>query len=250
MPSDFLPAQSAAVLAAYAKGMGVPGESFSSEGLILGERPSHAPWPYLALVVSCPGGTVLSVAPEMIAFAEANLPERPFQAAQAEFLRKLASAAEGIRGRASVDGPNICWALCTDPVPRELPPGLRLESKDAAWMNAFLASGEFPNGIGVTGVNARDVRNRYAAVIVDKDGSPVAVAGAFDTFGLTEVGIDVAAARQGEGLGIAAVAALTGEILARGETPLYGCAATNIRSQRTAHAAGYVPVFSDAVIDG
>ena len=107
MSHDFLAAQSAAVLAAYAKGMGVPGESFSSDGLILGERPSHAPWPYLAMVVSCPGGTVLSVAPELFAFAEANLPKLPVQAAQAEFLRKLAAAAAVGRGRVSVDGPNI-----------------------------------------------------------------------------------------------------------------------------------------------
>ena len=117
-------------------------------------------------------------------------------------------------------------------------------------MNAILDSGAFPNGVGESGVNARDVRNRYAIAVEDREGAAVAVSGAFDTLGLTEIGIDVVPERQGEGVGIAAVAALTLEILTRGETPLYGCAADNIRSQRTAHGAGYVPIFADAVIDG
>jgi hypothetical protein len=38
------------------------------------------------------------------------------------------------------------------------------------------------------------------------------------------------------------------EILSRAETPFYGCAATNIRSQRTALASGFMPVYSDGAV--
>ena len=250
MANAFLAAQSASVLGAYAAGMGVPPEAFGSGEFTLVERPGHAPWPYLAFVVRCPGGTVLSVAPDLFEFARSNLPVRPHHAARANFLRALAAEAERTRLGVYVHGPSVCWALGRHPTPRSLPAGLRFVHKDAAWMNALLDSGAFPNGAGGTGVNARDIRNRYAIAVEDREGAVVAVAGAFDTLGLTEIGIDVVPERQGEGLGVAAVAALTIEMLARGETPLYGCAADNIRSQRTAHAAGFVPLFADATIDG
>ncbi len=251
MANDFLAAQSRTVLGAYARGMGVPESAFRSGELLIAERPADAPWPYLAFVIACPpGGTVLSVAPELLEFAASNLPGRPNHVVRPEFLRELAAAAEQAGRRVSLAGPSICWALGRQPEPPSLPTELRFALKDAVWMNALLAAGAFPNGIGVSGANARDVRNRYALAVEDGEGTPLAVAGAFDTFGLTEIGIDVATGRQGEGLGIAAVAALTREILSRGETPLYGCAADNIRSQRTAHAAGFVPLFADATIAG
>lgn len=249
MPNALLAAQSRAVLSAYARGMGLDAEVFENGELTIAERPGHAPWPYLAMAISCPGGTALSVAPELLDFANANHPEVPYQAAQIAYLHRLGREAESRGLRVNLDGPNICWALGTAAEVPALPADLHFTLRDADWMNSFLESGEFPNGIGETGVNARDVRNRYAVAVEDANGTPVAVAGAFDSFGLMEVGIDVSADRQGEGLGIAAVAALVREILARGETPLYGCAATNIRSQRTARSAGFVPVFSDATID-
>jgi GNAT superfamily N-acetyltransferase len=248
--ADLLADQSRSVLAAYAQGMGVPSEAFEARELLIAERPLLAPWPYLALVVACPpGGTVLSVAPDLLDFARATQPGRPNHAARPEFLRGLAAEAERMGTPARLDGPSISWALGRVVEPPVLPPGLHFEVKDHAWMTTLFAEGRFPNGIGEIGPNARDVRNRYAVAVVDEHGEPVAIAGAFHTFGLTEIGIDVVEGWQGHGLGLAAVAALTREILARGETPLYGCAADNIRSQRTARSAGFVPLFADAVID-
>ncbi|MFN0145004.1 MAG: GNAT family N-acetyltransferase [Dehalococcoidia bacterium] len=250
MANDFLAAQSRAVLAAYAGGMGVPESAFESGELLIAERPAPAPWPYLALAVSCPGGTVLSVAPDLVTAAEDLRPARPNQAVRPEFLRRMTVVAEQSGRRTHLDGPNISWALGRTPDAPALPADLRFELKDAAWMNELLGPGEFPNGVGEPGPMSREVRNRYAVAILDAADQPVAIAGAFYTFGLTEVGIDVVPGRQGEGLGVAAVVAVTREILARGETPLYGCATDNIRSQRTAWAAGFVPLFADAVIDG
>jgi RimJ/RimL family protein N-acetyltransferase len=85
-------------------------------------------------------------------------------------------------------------------------------------------------------------------VLFDATGAPVAVAGAFQTFGLLEIGVDVVPAFQGRGLAPLVVRAATAAILARGAEPFYACAATNIRSHRTALAAGFLPVCSDATV--
>ncbi len=249
MDDDLLASQTRAVLGAYARGMGVEATAFEGGLLTIAERPGNAPWPYLAFAVSSPGGTVLSLDPRLLDFAARAQPRQPFVAAKAEFIRQLAATAERLGPRVTVDGPNICWALGQAPERPNLPAGLQYEERDAAWMNAQLAGGRFPNGAGSGAVNARAFRNRYAVVITDRAGEPVAVGGVFDSFGLAEVGVDVVPERQGEGLGAAVVAAAVRRILERGETPLYGCAADNIRSQRTARAAGFVPVFSDTVID-
>ena len=250
MANTFLAQQSRMVLEAYANGVGLPASVFASGELTIAERPESAPWPYLVFALSCPGGTVVSVAREYLGVALANKPAHPYQATEANYLRTIAAAIQQPSRPLSIDGPNITWALGRIPEVRSLPTGMSYQRFDAAWLNGHIPGGAFPNGAGRTGENAREIRNRYAVAVVSSAGEPIAIAGAFLSFGLSEIGIDVVEPFQGQGLGVAAVAALTREILDRGETPLYGCAARNIRSQRTAHAVGFVPLLADAVIDG
>ncbi|MEP7215308.1 MAG: hypothetical protein ABI782_03595 [Anaerolineaceae bacterium] len=46
------------------------------------------------------------------------------------------------------------------------------------------------NGLGETGRDGRELRNKYGVVIADRNGEPVAIAGVFDTFGMSEIGVD------------------------------------------------------------
>jgi RimJ/RimL family protein N-acetyltransferase len=117
-------------------------------------------------------------------------------------------------------------------------------------MAAEMERRRFENGIGLPGEGGRSFRNRYGVALFDETGEPAAVAGVFFTYSdpIREIGVDVARPYRGRGLGKVVVAAGAREILDRGEVPLYGCAATNIRSQRTALAAGFLPAFSDASV--
>ena len=93
----------------------------------------------------------------------------------------------------------------------------------------------------------RRFRNQYAFAALDSTGEPAAVAGVYDTQGLTEIGVDVRPEHQGRGLARLVVSAAARSILDAGGAAYYGCAVTNIRSQRTALAAGFVPVCWDAI---
>ena len=115
-------------------------------------------------------------------------------------------------------------------------------------MNAAMPSGRFENGAGALNEGGREHRNRFALVLYDSTGDPVAVAGAFDTHGMMEIGIDVVRAHRGRGFGRLAVSAMAREIMRRGEIPFYGCAPTNIRSQRTAESSGFRIVCTDAIV--
>jgi predicted GNAT family acetyltransferase len=101
--------------------------------------------------------------------------------------------------------------------------------------------------VGEPGVAARDARNQYALVLFEND-EPVAVAGVFLTSGSHEIGVDVVRSKRGRGFGALVVAGAAREITARGGTPLYFCEATNIRSQRTALATGFLPVASQGAV--
>ena len=60
-----------------------------------------------------------------------------------------------------------------------------------------------------------------------------------ERFGVMLVGIETRVAFRRRGYARAALAALTREVVGRGLTPLYGCAATNVASARTARSCGY-----------
>ena len=243
---EFEVRQSAAVFAAYARGMSVSPDVFRGGGLTIAPRPADSPWPFVAFVVTAPGGTLACFAPEALAWARANQPASPAAAAEPAFLIEVLAASGA---RAAISAPELSWSLAHAPGPGDPPAGVQLESRDPAWMLAEMDAGRFPNGVGTAGANARETRNRYAVVLLDSRDEPVAVAGVHDTFGLSEIGVDVVPGRQSEGLGTAVVNAAVREILARGDIPFYSCSATNIRSQRTARACGFVPAFYNAALD-
>jgi GNAT superfamily N-acetyltransferase len=158
------------------------------------------------------------------------------------------------RGRlASAQGSAIGWALSAAPPVPSVPAGFNLRIEEGEWMRSEMVSGRWPNGLGygpTGGIGGRAARNRFAAVIFDAVGAPVAVGGVMDTWGLLEVGVDVLEEYQGRGLGALVVQAATRAILDRGGVPLYGCAFDNIRSQRTALASGYLPTYAEAYVAG
>jgi RimJ/RimL family protein N-acetyltransferase len=115
-------------------------------------------------------------------------------------------------------------------------------------MAGEVTTGRWDNGIGQFANDARNVRNQYAFVLRDSDGEPVAMAGVFETYGMLEIGVDVLPEHQQRGLAPVVVSAAARQILDDRRVPLYGCAADNIRSQRTALASGFLPVYADAAI--
>lgn len=242
MTSAFRTAQVGAVHAAYEAAFHAPPGAYAAGAVAVIARPGDAQFPYTAVASIGAGGSVLSVAPELLAVAESHLPADFAHIARAPFLSHFLRD----DSPASMGGPELLWALGSVPALPALPPGLQLDERDAAWMNAEQPSLRFPNGVGRPGVNARESRNRFALVITGAAGEPVAVGGAFDSFGLLEIGVDVLPENQGSGLGRAVVAAAARAILDRGGTPLYGCAVDNIRSQRTALSVGFLPVLTEA----
>ena len=104
------------------------------------------------------------------------------------------------------------------------------------------------NGVGEPGRDGREFRNRFALALYDAEGELAAVAGAFDTYGMLEIGVDVARRHRGTSLGRLVVSTLARAIMNEGKVPFYGCAATNIRSHRTAESCGFRIVCSDAFV--
>jgi GNAT superfamily N-acetyltransferase len=129
-----------------------------------------------------------------------------------------------------------------------LPAGFEFREHDAEWMNAEMANHRFENGVGAAGKDGRELRNRFALGLYDASGELAAIAGAFDTYGTFEIGVDVLRQHRGLGLGRLVVSAMAREIMRRGEVPFYGCGATNIRSHRTAEGCGFRAVLSDATV--
>jgi RimJ/RimL family protein N-acetyltransferase len=233
---------------AIATSLGGTVDAFTSERLTIVDRPEPPAWPYVAMVATFGTGTLVSIDPEYRDVAEEHAPSPHYRAHYPSFLNRIleAGATRGIRMEASP--PMLLWALSRMPEARPAPPGLTFQRVDAAWMVAEQANHRFENGVGEPGVAAREMRNRFGAALMDDSGRPIAVAGAFLTFGVLEIGVDVVREHRGRGLAPLVVAAVTREIVERGETPLYGCGATNIRSQHTALAAGFMPVCSDAFV--
>jgi hypothetical protein len=248
MDDAFLRNQTSAILTAYAHGLGVAPEAFESGEITFVERAADAPWAYTALAITVPGGSVVGVAPGLLDLAEQNRPKKHYLATRPEFLRHFSDHANKIGAPSFMTGESICWALRNVPAPPKLPAGLSFQLKDVDWMNAEQPNLRFENGVGEPGVAGRSFRNKWAIAIASDDGEPIAVGGVFDTFGLDEVGVDVLRSHRGQHLGASVVAAVTREILERGGVPFYGCAASNVRSQRNAMSVGYVPVFTDASV--
>ncbi len=247
---DFFASNVAAVRCAFAAFLGCDESAFQTESLTIVDRVDPPMWPYIALAATFGTGTVLSVDRAYREFAEAQRPKRHYRAASPKVLQPIAAEAGRRGAKATVSAAAIGWALATVPDAPEVPDGLELRTLDEAWMAEEMERRRFENGIGLPGEGGRSFRNRYAVALFDASGEPVAVAGAFFTYAdpVREIGVDVLRAHRGRGLGKVVVAAAVREILDRGEVPMYGCEATNIRSQRTALAAGFLPAFSDASV--
>jgi RimJ/RimL family protein N-acetyltransferase len=191
---------------------------------------------------------VVSVDPDLREFASALEIEKPEVAAWPPFLSAIAAEASRAGREASAGPISLVFALSEPPRPPATPEGLDLRRVDRDWMNAEQHSGRFPNAVGSPERAARAERNVFALGLFDGAGEPVAVAGVFETLGLHEIGVDVVPASQGRGLAPIVVTAAAHAILELDAAPMYACAATNTRSQRTAIASGFLPVASDAFV--
>src|SRR5690606_17574991 len=115
------------------------------------------------------------------------------------------------------------------------------------WRTGHVESGAYSNALGDPGDAFVETIWQFGLALVASDGSPAAVAGAYnDGDGVLEIGIDVARDFRGQGLARAAVNAMTARILELGALPTYYCAPTNIRSERTGLACGFLPAFSQS----
>lgn len=82
------------------------------------------------------------------------------------------------------------------------------------------------------------------AVVARERGEIIGVAGASaDGDSLWQIGVDVASAARGRGVGRSVVGRLAGEILARGKVPYYSTAMGNVASQALAVAVGFWPAW-------
>lgn len=235
------------VRSTFAKGMGVEPDAFETSALTIVDRPVATPW-YTAMAATFGNGTVIAVDPAYRELVEQRQPAPHYRVHYPEFLYTLVEEGARRGETLAASSPGVLWALGSLPAEPTGRDGLELRTVDADWMATEMPNRRFENGIGLPGVAGRDFRNRFASVLFDAGGEPVAVAGAFDNFGLLEIGVDVVREHRGNGLGPLVVAAVTREIVAAGDTPFYGCAATNIRSQHTALACGFIPVASDAFV--
>ncbi|MEX0782253.1 MAG: GNAT family N-acetyltransferase [Dehalococcoidia bacterium] len=240
----------AAVRTALASFVGCAPSAFLTETLTVVDRPEPPVWPYVALAATFGTGTVLSVDRDYLAFAETVLPKKHYHATLPSFLGQIAEESRRRGTNPPVSVPQLGWTLVTVPDAPLVPAGLVLRVVDAEWMAEEMQQRRFENGVGLPGEGGREFRNKYGVALFDRDGAPAAVAGTFLTYAdpIREIGVDVANAHRGRGLGRVVVAAAVREILERGEVPMYGCAPTNIRSQRTALSTGFLPAFSDAAV--
>ena len=247
--SDLLQTNTASVRTALATFLGCDAAAFEGESLTMVDRVTPD-WPYVALAATFGVGTVLSIDPLVGDYARGLRTDHHYDALRPPFLGLIATEARRLERKCSVSAPVVGWTLARVPEVPGAPPGFELRRVDVDWMAEEMTRRRFENGIGRPGEGGREFRNRYGTALFDSAGEPSAVAGAFFTYAdpVREIGVDVARAHRGRGLGELVVAALVHEILDRGEVPMYACAATNIRSQRTALAAGFLPAFPDAAV--
>lgn len=244
--ADFFQSQVNAAREAVAAGINCDVSAFDGNTLTVVDRPDQA-W-YTVLMVTFGTGTVLSLDPAYRAFVEDDFIRKHYFAMRPQYLELITE--EGMSRGESLEygSASLCFVLHEEPSQWQPPDGFTLTREEASWMNDPENGRRFENGAGEPGVGGRAFRNRYALVLRDTNGGIAAVAGAFDTFGMLEIGIDVEREHRGRGFARLAVSALARTIFDEGKTPLYACSPTNIRSQRTAAAAGFRIAFSDAFV--
>ncbi len=127
------------------------------------------------------------------------------------------------------------------------PPGYAIERSDAEGLRG-LAHADWPNAIGRA---PRPNRPTRVAAIARRDGQVVGVAGASaDAERLWQIGIDVASAHRGVGLGAQLTADVARAIFEHEAVPYYSTLAGNVPSMRTALSAGFRPAWVEVVTTG
>jgi GNAT superfamily N-acetyltransferase len=245
--SDLFKRYSKATREAYAQGLRCDVSAFESEALTIVDRPKESPW-NTAIAATFGTGTVLCIDPAYREFVEANPPKKHYHAMSTAFFGAIAAEGQRRGVKLLFWSPGICFTIAEHPPELSVPAGFEFREQDAAWMNAEQQNHRFENGVGAAGKDGREFRNRFALALYDAAGEIAAVAGAFDTYGMLEIGVDVLRGQRGQGLGRLVVSAMAREIMRRGETPFYGCGATNIRSHVTAESCGFRAVLSDATV--
>ena len=148
------------------------------------------------------------------------------------------------RVAARASGTALGFALSAHPTPRLLPAGFTRTVVGREEIARLRSDDRFPNALGETGEADRIEWTNSAIVIRDADYEPAAVCAWWDAgHGYSEVGVDVRDDSQGLGLGTMVVGEAVHRLLGAGQVPFYSCRADNIRSQRTALACGFLPVF-------
>jgi hypothetical protein len=249
MSRDLFDKYAQATREAYAKGMNCAVSDFDGEQLTIVDRPESTPW-YTMTGVTFGTGTVLCLDPAYRDVAEANRPAKHYRALSRAFTQVIVEEAARRGQTVNAYAPSLCFTIASEPPELPPPAGYELIERDAAWMNAEQQNNRFENGVGAPGMDGREFRNRFALVLQDGSGEIAAVAGAFDTHGMLEIGVDVVRAQRGSGYGRLVVSALAREIMKRGAVPFYGCGTTNIRSHRTAESCGFRVVCSDVFVSG
>lgn len=220
-------------------------EDFGRHELVIVERPATQPARFLLMALTFGTGTVVSVHPDYLDWVRANVPtDKHYRAMFPNVL--LQPLAEEAARRGQLSGwrsPNLSFLPGAPPVAREVPGGLERRVVDASWRDRVWPTGEFHNSLGELDPPENE-GFKFAVALMDGD-TIAAVAGAWDDSpGFAEIGVDVARAYRGRGLGEVVVTQLAAEIASRGEVPTYYCAPTNVRSHRNALGCGFLPVAS------
>jgi hypothetical protein len=233
---------------ATADEIGCDPPDFHSNTLTVVERPAQARDPWALLIVTFGTGTVISADRDYLPFIAGRTIEPHYRAFYPPvLLEPLARHAAAIGREIAWRGANLGFVPASQPRSIPAAAGLELVRVDAAWRERHIASGVFSNALGDSGDSIAAASWRFALVLVDADGTPAAVAGAYDDGpGRLEIGVDVARPFRGTGLAPGMVTAMAREAIGQGLLPTYYCAPTNIRSQRTALSCGFMPVVSIA----
>lgn len=220
---------------------------FDSHSLTIVPRPDGTFGTFAMMALTFGTGSVVSVEPKYLDWAKANAPtDKHYRALFPNvLLQPLAEEAERRGETLGWRSPNLSFLLASGPAAHPLPSGLRALPFDKAWRAERFPSGEFHNALGELD-DPVDDSFQYGLALMDGE-TPAAVAGGWDDCeGLIEIGVDVARAYRGRGLGEVVVSNFARLIAGHGQVPTYYCSPTNVRSHRNALGCGFVPVASAA----
>lgn len=226
--------------------LGCTPSDFDEHSLVIVERPERQPERFLMMALTFGTGTVVSVHPNYKQWVSENAPpDKHYRAMFPNVLLQPLGEEAARRGQpAGWRSPNLSFLPAKEPVAMKVPDGLRVDVFDVDWRNRMWPLGEFHNALGDVNEIDEGAGFHYALVIMDGD-VLAAVAGAWDDQqGLVEIGVDVARAYRGRGLGEVVVTNIARHIADQGNIPTYYCAPTNVRSHRNALGSGFIPVAS------